>query len=185
MSFPKSAFEVWPEFPFNFGTLSDRKLFPAKLPKGDLHPSPVHSAMNVARRSPSVAVSHPREAASLDPRVRILPPQPGSAISRAHGSRIELPAVHRASRLHDKDAVVVHLVEVVSDHAIVSPGPWRSHTIPEDFGYLLTIETGLTDAVGVTDSGPVIGETRATTHPPALDCHGFRNLGAVWPHPYR
>ena len=52
MSLPKLAFEVWPEFPFIFGTFSDQRLFPAELPKSDLHPSPVHSAMNMARRSP-------------------------------------------------------------------------------------------------------------------------------------
>jgi hypothetical protein len=52
MSLPKLAFEVWPEFPFIFGTFGDQRLFPAELPKSDLHPSPVHSAMNMARRSP-------------------------------------------------------------------------------------------------------------------------------------
>ena len=52
MSFPKLTFEVWPGFPFHFGTFSDQRLFPAELPKSDLHPSPVHSAMNMARRSP-------------------------------------------------------------------------------------------------------------------------------------
>ena len=52
MSLPKLAFEVWREFPFHFGTFSDQRLVPAELPKSDLHPSPVHSAMNMARRSP-------------------------------------------------------------------------------------------------------------------------------------
>jgi hypothetical protein len=32
------AFEVWPEFPLHFGTFSDQRLFPAELPKSDLHP---------------------------------------------------------------------------------------------------------------------------------------------------
>jgi hypothetical protein len=39
----------------HFGTFGDQRLFPAELPKSDLHPSPVdsvHSAMNIARRSP-------------------------------------------------------------------------------------------------------------------------------------
>src|SRR6478672_9162257 len=39
----------------HFGTFGDQRLFPAELPKSDLHPSPVHSvhsAMNMARRSP-------------------------------------------------------------------------------------------------------------------------------------
>jgi hypothetical protein len=36
----------------HFGTFSDQRLFPAELPKSDLHPSPVHSAMNMACRSP-------------------------------------------------------------------------------------------------------------------------------------
>jgi hypothetical protein len=41
MSLPKLAFEVWPEFPFHFGTFSDQRLFLVELPKSDLHPSPV------------------------------------------------------------------------------------------------------------------------------------------------
>ena len=32
MSLPKLAFEVWPEFPFHFGTFSDQRLFPAAIP---------------------------------------------------------------------------------------------------------------------------------------------------------
>ena len=52
MSLPKLAFEVWVEFPLHFGTFSDQRLFPVKPPKSDLHPSPVHFAMNMARRSP-------------------------------------------------------------------------------------------------------------------------------------
>ena len=52
MSLPKLAFEVWPEFPFHFATFGDQRLFTAELPKSDLHRSPVHSAMNMARLSP-------------------------------------------------------------------------------------------------------------------------------------
>ena len=50
MSLPKLAFEVWPEFPFISERLAIRDF--SRL---SLHPSPVHSvhsAMNMARRSP-------------------------------------------------------------------------------------------------------------------------------------
>jgi hypothetical protein len=45
MSLPRLAFEVRPEFPCHFGTFGDQRLFPVELPKSDLHPSPVHSAI--------------------------------------------------------------------------------------------------------------------------------------------
>ena len=52
MSLPKLVFEVWPEFPFISRRLGDQRLFTAELPNSDLHRSPVHSAMNMARLSP-------------------------------------------------------------------------------------------------------------------------------------
>ena len=51
MSVPKLAFEVWPEFPFISQRLAIRDFSRRSCPKSDLHPSPVHSAMNIARRS--------------------------------------------------------------------------------------------------------------------------------------
>jgi hypothetical protein len=44
-----------PRISLHFVTFGNQRLFPAELPKSDLHPSPVHSvhsAMNMPRRSP-------------------------------------------------------------------------------------------------------------------------------------
>ena len=67
MSLPKLVFEVWPEFPF----ISERSAirhFSRLSSSSDLHRSPVQNEYGALRSS------HAREAASPDPRVRILPP---------------------------------------------------------------------------------------------------------------
>ena len=52
----KCRFQNWPlkcgPNSLHFATFGDQRLFSAELPKSNLHPSPVHSAMNMARRSP-------------------------------------------------------------------------------------------------------------------------------------
>jgi hypothetical protein len=70
------VFEVWPEFPF----ISERSAirdFSRLSSSTDLHRSPVQNEYGALRSS------HAREAASPDPRVRILPPhQPHEAFYR-------------------------------------------------------------------------------------------------------
>jgi hypothetical protein len=63
----------------HFATFGDQK-----LPKSDLHPSPVHFCNEYgAPIAPPSRSSHAREAASLDSRVRILPPQPVRSLWRS------------------------------------------------------------------------------------------------------
>jgi transposase len=70
MSPPKLAFEVWPEFPFIFERLAIRDF--SRLSCQRVTCAPVQSAMEYgAPIAPPSRSSHAREAASLDPRVRI------------------------------------------------------------------------------------------------------------------
>ena len=80
---PKLAFEVWPEFPFISERLAIRDF--CRLSCQRVTCTPVQSVGPFCNEygapiAPPLRSSHVREAASLDPRVRILPPQPASAV---------------------------------------------------------------------------------------------------------
>jgi hypothetical protein len=82
----KCRFQNWPlkcgPNSLHFGTFSDQRLFPAELPKSDLHPSPVHSAMNMACRSPLRCGQALLERRLLWIReFEFLPPQPPAGMS--------------------------------------------------------------------------------------------------------
>ena len=81
MSFPKLAFEVWPEFPFISERLAIRDFSRLSCQRVTCTQSSPFCNEYGAPIAPPLRSSHAREAASLDPRVRILPPQPASAVS--------------------------------------------------------------------------------------------------------
>jgi len=87
----KLAFEVWPEFPFISERLAIRDFSRLSCQRVTCTPSsPFGPFCNeyAAPIAPPLRSSHVREAASLDPRVRILPPQPASAVSTMRFPRV-------------------------------------------------------------------------------------------------